>query len=34
MLAENSVVREAGKLSCDIKGFPNNVARKPGEQGA
>jgi hypothetical protein len=34
VLAENSVVRKAGILSYDIKGFPNNVTRKPGKQGA
>jgi hypothetical protein len=33
MLAENSVVRKVGILSGDVKGFPNDVMRKPGKQG-
>jgi hypothetical protein len=34
MLSENSVVRKMGILSHDVKGCLNDVARKPGKQGA
>jgi RNase P/RNase MRP subunit POP5 len=34
ILAENSVVRKMGILSCDVKGFLNDVTRKSGTQGA
>jgi hypothetical protein len=33
MLAENSVVRKMAILSHDIKGFLNDVVRKPDKQG-